>query len=40
MRRIKLFFDVLDYILFRLFLMLLLLIGALSLLGQHWPRHP
>jgi hypothetical protein len=39
MRRIKLFFDVLDYLLFRLFLMLLLVVGALTLLGQHWPWH-
>jgi hypothetical protein len=38
MRRIKLFFDVLDYLLFRLFLLFLLVTGAITLLLQHW-RH-
>lgn len=39
MRRIKLFFDILDYILVRLFLLALLIIGAITLLAQHWPWH-
>jgi hypothetical protein len=39
MRRIKLFFDVLDYLLFRLFLLMLLVLGAIALLSQHWPAH-
>ncbi|HJX85021.1 MAG TPA: hypothetical protein VJ723_11810 [Candidatus Angelobacter sp.] len=40
MRRIKLFFDILDYILVRLFLLALLIVGAVTLLAQHWPlRH-
>jgi hypothetical protein len=38
MRRIKLFFDILDYILVRLFLLALLIIGTVTLLMQHW-RH-
>jgi hypothetical protein len=38
MRRLKLFFDVLEYILYRMFLLLLFVIGALSLLAQHWRR--
>jgi len=38
MRRIKHFFDTLDYILVRLFLLALLIIGAVTLLMQHW-RH-
>lgn len=38
MRKIKLFFDILDYILVRLFLLALLVIGAITLLAQHW-RH-
>jgi hypothetical protein len=39
MRRVKLFFDVLDYIFFRVFLLLLLVLGAIALLNQHWPWH-
>lgn len=38
MRRIKLFFDLLEYILYRIFLLLLFVIGALSFLAQHWRR--
>lgn len=38
MRRAKLFFDLVEYVLFRLFLLLLLMIGAITLLGQHWRR--
>jgi hypothetical protein len=39
MRRVKLFFDVLEYILFRVFLLLLLVLGAIALLNQHWLGH-
>lgn len=39
MRRIKHFFDILEYILVRLFLLLLLITGAIALLMQHWPLH-
>jgi membrane protein required for beta-lactamase induction len=39
MKRIKLFFDILDYILVRLFLLVLLLVGAITLVMQHWPLH-
>jgi hypothetical protein len=40
MRRIKLFFDIVDYILVRLFLLAMLMIGIITLLAQHWPpRH-
>jgi hypothetical protein len=38
MRRVKLFFDVLDYVLFRLFLLVLLISGGIALLQQHWHR--
>ena len=40
MKRVKLFFDILEYILVRLFLLLLLILGAITLVMQHWPlRH-
>jgi hypothetical protein len=39
MRKVKLFFDLLDYILVRLFLLALLIFGALTLFMQHWPWH-
>ncbi len=39
MRKIKLLFDALDYILFRLFLLVMLIFGIIALLGQHWPHH-
>jgi len=40
MRKVKAFFDLLDYILVRLLMLLLLIIGAVALLMQHWPlRH-
>jgi hypothetical protein len=39
MRKVKAFFDLLDYILVRLFLLALLIVGAVTLLVQHWPPH-
>jgi hypothetical protein len=39
MQRIKLFFDALEYILFRLLLVVLLVLCGISLLAQHWPLH-
>ena len=39
MRKVKLFFDVLDYILVRLFLLALLIAGAIAIFMQHWPWH-
>ncbi len=39
MRKIKLFFDVLDYIMFRLFLLGMLVLGVIAVFGQHWPWH-
>jgi hypothetical protein len=40
MRKIKLFFDTLEYIVVRLFLVALLILGAITLFMQHWPwRH-
>jgi len=37
MRKIKLFFDRLDYILMRLFHVMLMIIGVVALIIQHWP---
>jgi len=39
MRRVKQFFDLVDYILVRLFLLALLVIGAITVFMQHWPWH-
>jgi hypothetical protein len=39
MRKIKLLFDLVEYFLVRLFMLLLLIIGAIALLMQHWPLH-
>jgi hypothetical protein len=40
MRKIKLFFDIVDYIVVRLLLVTLLILGAITLFMQHWPwRH-
>lgn len=39
MKKIKLFFDLAEYFLVRLLLLLLLVIGAITLLMQHWPWH-
>lgn len=37
MRKIKLFFDRLDYVVVRLLMLALLILGAVALLTQHWP---
>ena len=39
MRKLKLFFDCLDYVLVRLFLLGLAALGAATVLMQHWPWH-
>jgi hypothetical protein len=39
MRKVKHFFDMLDYIFFRLFLFALLIVGAITIFMQHWPWH-
>ena len=39
MRKIKHFFDLLDYILVRLFLLAMLIFGAVMVVMQHWPWH-
>jgi len=39
MRRLKHFFDLVEYFLVRLLLLLLLIIAAITLLIQHWPWH-
>jgi hypothetical protein len=39
MRKIKLFFDRLDYVVVRLLMLALLVLGAISLLTQHWHWH-
>lgn len=39
MRKIKLFFDRLDYVLVRLFLLVLAILGAITVIIQHWPWH-
>lgn len=39
MRKIKLFFDRVDYILVRLFFLALAILGAVTVIMQHWPWH-
>jgi hypothetical protein len=39
MRKAKHFFDLLEYILVRLFLLALLIVGAITVFMQHWPLH-
>jgi hypothetical protein len=39
MKRAKLLFDVVEYILFRVFLLVMLLIGILAIIGQNWSWH-
>ena len=39
MRKIKQFFDLVDYVLFRLFLLALLIVGAVTVFIQHWSWH-
>lgn len=39
MRKAKHLFDLLEYILVRLFLLALLIIGAITVFMQHWPWH-
>lgn len=37
MERLKHFFDLAEYFLVRLFMLVLLIIGAITLVLQHWP---
>jgi len=39
MQKIKLFFDKLDYIVYRLFLIGMAILGVVVLLVHHWPWH-
>jgi len=37
MKKIKLFFDVVDYIMFRLFLLGMVILAVVAIFSQHWP---